>query len=148
MGELLTQLRKENMQAMKDHDSLKKGVLSLLISAIALGEKEGGKTLSREEELVYVQRELKQTRETLAETPASREDLVAETKQKIAMLEGYLPKQMSEAEIQTAIEKIIAEKGLEKSGRSTGVIMKEMMAQYKGQIDGKTVSRILKDILK
>ena len=56
-----------------------------------------------------MQRELKQTRETLAETPASREDLVAETKQKIAMLEGYLPKQMSEAEIQTAIEKIIAE---------------------------------------
>ena len=35
MGELLTQLRKENMQAMKDKDTLKKGVLSLLISAIA-----------------------------------------------------------------------------------------------------------------
>ena len=61
MGELLTQLRKENMQAMKDKDTLKKGVLSLLISAIALGEKEKGETLSKEDELTYVQKELKQT---------------------------------------------------------------------------------------
>ena len=49
MGELLTQLRKENMMAMKNHDTLKKGVLSLLISSIALAEKESGKTLTKEE---------------------------------------------------------------------------------------------------
>ncbi|MBR0214889.1 MAG: GatB/YqeY domain-containing protein, partial [Solobacterium sp.] len=99
MGELLTQLRKENMQAMKDKDTLKKGVLSLLISAIALGEKEKGETLSKADELTYVQKELKQTKETLAETPADRTDLIAETEKKIAILESYLPQQMSEAEI-------------------------------------------------
>ena len=48
MGELLTQLRKENMQAMKDHDTVKKGVLSLVISSIALAEKEGGKVLTKD----------------------------------------------------------------------------------------------------
>lgn len=148
MGELLTQLRKENMQAMKDHDALKKGVLSLVISSIALAEKEKGSVLSKDEELTYVQRELKQTRESLAETPASRSDLIEETKKKIAILEGYLPKQMSEDEIRAAIEKIMAENNLEPVKRSQGVIMKSMMALYKGKIDGKMVNQILGTILK
>ena len=148
MGELLTQLRKENMQAMKDHDTVKKGVLSLVISAIALAEKEGGKVLTKDEELTYVQRELKQTREALAETPASRTDLIDETKKKIEILESYLPKQMSEDEIRAAIEKIMAENNLEPVKKSQGVIMKSMMAQYKGKIDGKMVSKILGTILK
>jgi len=148
MGELLTQLRRENMQAMRDHDSLKKGVLSLLISAIALAEKEAGKTLEKEEELAYVQRELKQTRETLAETPASRQDLIDETNQKIALLESYLPRQLSDEEITAAIEGILKEKGLEPVKRSQGIVMKEMMARFKGQTDGKTVNRILGSILK
>lgn len=148
MGELLIQLRKENMQAMKDHDSLKKGVLSLLISAIALAEKEAGKTLEKEEELAYVQRELKQTRETLAETPASRQDLIDETNKKIELLESYLPRQLSDEEITAAIEGILKEKGLEPVKRSQGIVMKEMMAKFKGQTDGKTVNRILGTILK
>lgn len=148
MGELLTQLRKENMQAMKDHDALKKGVLSLVISSIALAEKEKGSVLSKDEELTYVQRELKQTRESLAETPASRSDLIEETKKKIAILEGYLPKQMSEDEIRAAIEKIMAENNLEPVKRSQGVIMKSMMALYKGKIDGRMVNQILGTILK
>lgn len=148
MGELLTQLRKENMQAMKDHDTVKKGVLSLMISSIALAEKEGGKVLTKDEELTYVQRELKQTREALAETPASRQDLIDETNRKIAILESYLPKQMSEDEIRAAIEKIMAENNLEPVKKSQGVIMKSMMAQYKGKIDGKMVSKILGTILK
>lgn len=148
MGELLTQLRKENMQAMKDHDTVKKGVLSLVISSIALAEKEGGKVLTKDEELTYVQRELKQTREALAETPASRQDLIDETNRKIAILESYLPRQMSEDEIRAAIEKIMAENNLEPVKKSQGVIMKSMMAQYKGKIDGKMVSKILGAILK
>lgn len=148
MGELLTQLRKENMQAMKDHDTVKKGVLSLVISSIALAEKEGGKVLTKDEELTYVQRELKQTREALAETPASRQDLIDETNRKIAILESYLPKQMSEDEIRAAIDKIMAENNLEPVKKSQGVIMKSMMAQYKGKIDGKMVSKILGTILK
>ena len=147
MGELLTQLRKENMQAMKDKDTLKKGVLSLLISAIALGEKENGETLSKEDELTYVQKELKQTRETLAETPADRAELIAETEKKIAILEAYLPKQMSEEEIKAAIEAIMQEKGLEPVKKAQGVIMKEMMAKYRGQTDGKTVNKVLAGIL-
>ena len=53
-------LKKDNIQAMKDKDSIKKGVLSLVISAIALAEKEEKRELSLEEEYTYVQKELKQ----------------------------------------------------------------------------------------
>ena len=148
MGELLIELRKANMQAMKDHDTVKKGVLSLVISSIALAEKEDGKTLTREEELTFIQNELKQTRESLTETPADRTDLIEETKKKIEILESYLPRQLTEEEIKTAIESILTEKGLEPVKKSQGVVMKEIMAKYKGQTDGKTVNKVLSTILK
>ncbi len=148
MGELLTQLRKDNMQAMKEKDTLKKGVLSLLISAIALGEKEKHEALTKDEELVYVQKELKQTKEALAETPADRTDAIEETKKKIALLETYLPKQMNEDEIRQAVEEIMAEMGLEPVRKSQGVIRNEMMARYKGKTDGKLVSKVVDTRLK
>lgn len=147
MGELLKQLRKDNMMAMKEHDTVKKGVLSMVISAVALAEKEKGVELSKEDELTYVQRELKQTRDSLQQTPASRTDLIEETKKKIEILESYLPKQLSAEEIKEAIEKIMSEKGLEPVKKSQGVVMKEMMAQYKGQVDGKLVNQVLGTLL-
>ena len=90
---LLTTLRKDKMQALKDKDTVKNGICSLLISAIALAEKEAGQPLSAEEELAYVQKELKQTKDTLAQTPASRPELIAETQRKIEIIEAYLPAQ-------------------------------------------------------
>lgn len=147
MGELLKQLRKDNMMAMKEHDTVKKGVHGMVISAVALAEKEKGVELSKEDELTYVQRELKQTRDSLQQTPASRTDLIEETKKKIEILESYLPKQLSAEEIKEAIEKILSEKGLEPVKKSQGVVMKEMMAQYKGQVDGKLVNQVLGTLL-
>lgn len=148
MGELLIQLRKDNIQAMKDHDALKKGVYSLLISAIALAEKESGKALSKEEELTYVQRELKQTKDSLAQTPADRTEIIDETKKKIHLIESYLPKQMGEEEIKAAVEAIMQEKALVPEKKSQGPIMKEIMAKYKGEVDGKMVNQVLSGILK
>lgn len=147
MGTLLVQLRKDNMAAMKAKDTLKKGVLSLVISAIALKEKESGITLDEASEQEIIQKELKQTKDALAQTPESREDLIAENKAKIAILESYLPKQMSEEEIREAINKIIEDDGLELTKKSQGPIMKKMMAQYKGLIDGKLVNKVLGEVL-
>lgn len=147
MGELLIQLRKDNMQAMKAHDTVKKGVLGMVISAIALAEKESGKTLLKQDELVYVQKELKQTRDALQQTPESRTDLIEENKTKIAILESYLPKQLTADEIKEIIEKMLQEKGLEATKKSQGIIMKEMMSSYKGQVDGKLVNQVLATIL-
>ena len=83
----------------------------------------------------------------MAETPENRTDLIEETKQKIAILESYLPQQLSEEEIKQAIEAIMQEKQLLPEKKSQGIIMKEMMARYKGQTDGKTVNKVLGTIL-
>lgn len=147
MGELLKQIRHDNMQAMKEKDEVRKGVCSLLISAIALAEKESGKVLEKDEELVFVQKELKQTKEELESIPDSRPELKEKAQQKIAIIESYLPKQMSDDEIREALEKIIAEKGLDHTRKSQGQVMKAMMAEYKGKTDGKTVSKILGTLL-
>ncbi|MCI5722827.1 MAG: GatB/YqeY domain-containing protein [Erysipelotrichaceae bacterium] len=147
MGELLLQLKKDNMKAMKEHDTLAKGVLSLVISSIALAEKEAGKKLQKEDELAYVQREIKQTRETLESIPEGRDDLKEETNRKLALLESYLPQQLSKDEIHDIILQILNEKGLEPIKRNQGPVMKEVLAKYKGQTDGKTVNAVLATIL-
>lgn len=147
MGELLKELRKDNMMAMKNKDTISKGVLSLLISAIALAEKESGKELSKEEELTYVQKELKQTKEALRETPEDRTDLIEENNKKIALLESYLPKQMSEEEVKEAILAFMEKEGLEAERRNQGKIMKGILGAYAGKTDGKTVNTVLRTII-
>ena len=147
MGELLLQLRKDNMKAMKEHDTLTKGVLSLVISAITLAEKEAGHTLEKNDELAYIQREIKQTNETIESIPENREDLKEEAQKKLELLSSYLPKQLTEEEIQQIIEGILQEKGLEPLKRNQGPVMREILDKYKGQTDGKTVNRILSTIL-
>lgn len=147
MGELLLQLRKDNMKAMKEHDTLTKGVLSLVISAITLAEKEAGHTLEKNDELAYIQREIKQTNETIESIPENRADLKEEAQKKLVLLSSYLPKQLTEEEIQQIIEGILQEKGLEPLKRNQGPVMREILDKYKGQTDGKTVNRILSTIL-
>ena len=147
MGELLLQLRKDNMKAMKEHDTLTKGVLSLVIAAITLAEKEAGHTLEKNDELSYIQLEIKQTNETIESIPESREDLKEEAQKKLVLLSSYLPKQLSEEEIHQIIETILQEKGLEPLKRNQGPVMREILDKYKGQTDGKTVNRILGTIL-
>ena len=147
MGELLLQLRKDNMKAMKEHDTLTKGVLILVISAIALAEKEAGHTLEKNDELAYIQREIKQTNETIESIPENREDLKEEAQKKLVLLSSYLPKQLTEEEIHQIIEGILQEKGLEPLKRNQGPVMREILDKYKGQTDGKTVNRILSTIL-
>lgn len=145
---LLTTLRKDKMQALKEKDSLKNGICSLLLSAIALAEKEKGSELSDEEAIAFVQRELKQTKDTLAQTPTDRSDLIEETKKKIAIIESYLPEQMSEEEIESAIKEIIEENNLEITAKSRGMIMKMMLSKYAGKTDGKTVNAVVGKLLK
>lgn len=146
--ELLMKLKKDNIQAMKDKDSIKKGVLSLVISAIALAEKEEKRELSLEEEYTYVQKELKQTKDALNETPSNREDLIELNNKKIEILESYLPKQLNKEEIEKIVLDLMEKENLEPIKRSQGIIMKNILANYKGKVDGKVVNEVLANILK
>ena len=78
----LEKLRKDKMQAMREKDKVREGVLSLMMSAILLAEKEKHAPLTDEEALRFVSREAKQTRDALDMTPESRSDLIEELKKK------------------------------------------------------------------
>lgn len=143
----LNELRKDKMKSMKDKDKQKTGVLSMIMSAVALAEKEEKRELSDEEALVFVQRELKQARDTLESIPADRQDLIDETNRRIEIIEAYLPEQMSEDDLEKAIENIIVEENLEKSPKSKGILIKLTLDKYKGQTDGKSVNKIVSKLL-
>ena len=71
---------------------------------------------------------------------AGRMDLYEEEIGQVNILEGYLPKQMSDDEIVVEVDKVMAETG----STNMGVLMKELNARLAGRADGKTISRILK----
>lgn len=145
---ILEKLRKDKIQAMKDKDKLRIGVISLMMSSIALAEKEKKKTLEDEEALEFIKRELKQTKDALEQTPTNREDLISETEKKIEIISSYLPEQMSVEELKKEVEKIIKELNLEKNPKNKGVLIKEIMGKFKSKTDGKTVSSVVDELLK
>ena len=71
---------------------------------------------------------------------AGRNELYDEEMLQVAVLEEYLPKQMSEDEISVEIDKVMSETG----STNMGVLMKELNSRLAGRADGKTISRILK----
>ena len=71
---------------------------------------------------------------------AGRMDLYDEEIGQVNILEGYLPKQMSDDEIAIEVDKVLVETG----STNMGVLMKELNARLAGRADGKTISRILK----
>lgn len=143
----LDKLRKEKMQSMREKDKLKTGVISLIMSGISLAEKEEKRELSDEEALTFVQRELKQARDTLDSIPNDRQDLIDETNRKIEIIEAYLPEQISEEDLEVEIEKIIEEENLEKSPKSKGILIKKTLDKFKGKTDGKTVNKLVSKLL-
>ncbi|MDL2310454.1 GatB/YqeY domain-containing protein [Peptostreptococcaceae bacterium OttesenSCG-928-C18] len=144
----LENLRKDKMQAMKDKDRDKVNVITLLMSSISLAEKEEKKTLSDEEAIVFVQRELKQAKDTLDSTPESRTDIIEQTNRRIEIIESYLPEQMSEEKLEKEILNIIKEKNMEINVKNKGILIKETLEKFKGKTDGKTVNKIIAKILK
>ncbi|WP_303967579.1 GatB/YqeY domain-containing protein [Sporosarcina ureae] len=143
MSELKDRLMADIRTAMKEKDTMKKGVINLLRAGLQNESIELKRELTKEEEIKIVQRELKQTKQSLDEgLKANREDIVEAEKAKIAIVESYLPKQMNVEEV----KELIASLGISKDasmGQTIGVVMKEVA----GRAEGKTVSQAVKEYL-
>ena len=91
-----------------------------------------------------IAKEMKQRKESLAEfEKAGRSDLVEETKAEMAVLEKYMPKQLTADEIRQIVNDAVAGQ----SGLKMGDVMKLVMPKVKGKADGKLVSQIVREIL-
>jgi uncharacterized protein YqeY len=79
-------------------------------------------------------------------TKAGRSDLAEKEKAEQAIVQSYLPKALSEEETRAIIQATIAELKIT-SKKDIGMLMKPLLAKYKGQIDGKAVQRIAGELL-
>ena len=137
-------VRSEMVKAMKEKDKSKKETLSLLLAALKNAEIDKMGILSESEEDAVVQKEIKQTKETLEMTPADRTDIIEECSKRIAVYEEFAPKMLNEDEIKTVIDGVLKELEIETpTGKDKGRIMKVLMPKVKGIADGKLVNQVL-----
>jgi uncharacterized protein YqeY len=145
---LLDTINQDLKTAMKSGDDVGKRTLRGLKAAITRAEKEkGNQPLTEEETLAVLQKQAKQRRDSIAAyQQAGREDLVAEEQAELAVIERYLPQQMSEDEIRSAAQAVITEVGAT-GPRDMGKVMGKLMSQLRGKADGRLVNQVVRDLL-
>ena len=140
----IDEVRKDMVEAMKAKDKETKDSLSMLLSALKNKAIDKRADLTEEEEIQVILKEIKQTKESLEMTPSDRTDLIAEFKNRIAVLEKYAPKMMDADEIKAIVLSVLADLGIETpTAKDKGKIMKELMPMVKGKADGKLVNEVV-----
>jgi uncharacterized protein YqeY len=140
-------LQDDLKRAMRDQDEVRKRTLRLALAAIKNREIEVRGELTDEDVLAILQKEAKQRRETLDELGRThRPDLVASEQAELAVLEEYLPQQLSRAEIEGLAAQVVIELNAE-GMPDMGDVMRTLMPQVKGRADGKLVSQVVRELL-
>ena len=146
---LSVRIMDEIKTAMRAKDTVALESLRAVKSAILLAQTETGskEEISEEEEIKILQRLVKQRRDSAAiYIDQKRPDLAEPELAQAAVIEKFLPAQLSEEEVEAVIAKIIAETGA--SGiASMGKVMGLASAQIGGQAEGKVISGIVKKLL-
>jgi uncharacterized protein YqeY len=104
-------------------------------------------TIDEATEQKFLQKMMKQRKDSLdIFEKQGREDLAEKEREEMAVIEKFLPKQLTEAEIKEAVKNIIAETGAS-SAADMGKVMGVASKQLAGLADGKTISTIVKEML-
>jgi uncharacterized protein YqeY len=145
---LIQQIETDFRHAMRAQDAVAKMALRAVKTALTEAAKSGtDHTLADGEVLAVVQREAKRRREAAAEYIRLGATERAEQEQaELAVLERYLPRQLTEAEIEQLAAQVIAETGAA-SPRDMGRVMTPLMAKIDGNADGKVVSGVVRRLL-
>lgn len=144
---LKEQLQADLKEALKSGDAIRKTTIRMALAAIKNAEVEKIGELDEGETLALLQKEVRQRRESIEEAQqAGRDDLVQEGEAEIAVLEGYLPAQLSREEIAAHAQAAIEETGAA-SPKDMGNVMRVLMPKLKGQADGKLVNEVVRELL-
>ncbi len=144
---LLDTLKSQLTTAMKAHDAVTVETVRFLLAAvrnIAIDKygAQGEAKVTDQDVLDVVKKQVKTHNESVeAFTKAGRTELAEQERAQLAVLSRYLPKQMSDDELRAVLAPVAA------AGGDFGPLMGKAMAAVKGQADGGTVSRILKELL-
>ena len=146
---LKEQISEDIKSALKAGDSFTAGVLRMVMAALqnksidkrGKGEEEG---LTQEEILEILAREAKKRKEAIElYKQGDRQELAESEEKELAIIEKYLPQQMSREEVVAVVSTIIEKNKPENFGEA----MKLVMAELKGKADGKIVAEVIKEQL-
>ena len=144
MSELTQQITEDMKTAMREKNTVALNTVRMLKSAIknAAIEKGGADAeLTDTEVMAVVRKEVKKRQDSIEQYEAAgRDELAAQEKAEIEVLNGYLPEPLSEEEIASIVEAAIAEVGAT-SRKEMGQVMKIVQEKTAGRADGKTLSQ-------
>ena len=141
---LKQKLQEDLKSSMKNKDTNKKSVITLIRASIKQYEVDNRVELGDEEITDLIAKQLKQTRDSRDEfAKAGREDLVEKADAEIEILKEYLPQQLSEEELNEIVISTISEVGAT-SMKDMKNIMSSIMPKVKGRADGKLINELVK----
>lgn len=144
---LADRLYADLVSAMKAKDVPRRAAIRMVRAAIKNAEIEVQRSLDDDEVMNVISREVKRRKEAIELfRQGGRDDLVQEEVVQVAILEEYLPAQLSRDDITSALQEIIAETGAT-GPKQMGIVMKQAMARFKGEADGKLVNQIARELL-
>lgn len=134
-------------EAMKKGEKERLSVIRLVRGAVRQAEIDGKKTLTDDEVIAVIGKEVKMRRDSIEEfARGGRTDLVEKTQAEIAVLMPYLPKQLSTDEVKKIVADVIAAVGAS-TAKDMGKVMGALMPRVKGRADGKLVNEIVRSLL-
>ena len=143
---LLEKIEEEFKAAYKAKDDIVKSALSNLKAALKSLQIEKQKDLSDEDVVAVAAKKVKQHKDSITEfEKGGRTDLVENETKQMAVLQKYIPAQMSEEEVRSLVKSTITE--LNATPADFGKVMKAVMVKTSGQSDGAVVSKIVKEEL-
>ena len=141
---LKKKLQEDLKSSMKNKDTVKKSVITLIRASIKQYEVDNRVELGDDEIVDLIAKQLKQTRDSREEfAKAGREDLVSKAEAEIEVLKEYLPQQLSEEELNKIVISTISEVGAT-SMKDMKKIMTSIMPKVKGRADGKLINELVK----
>jgi uncharacterized protein len=147
MGKLTEQIRAELTESMKARTAEKTSTLRMLQSALKNEQINLGHELTDEEAMSVIRKAVKQRLDSIDQyTKANRPELAAKEQSELDMLKGYLPAEISDSELESAIREIIASTGAQ-SKKDLGKVMKEATARFKGRAEGKKIQEVVARLL-
>ena len=144
---LQKRMTEELKQAMKSGDTVKRDTLRMLISSVKNAEIAKLAALTDTDVLGVISKDVKRHQESIdAFKKGNRADLVAKEAAEMAILQSYLPKQLSRDEVMAAVREVIAAVGAKGPG-DKGKVMQQLMPKLKGKADGKEINDVVTQLL-
>ncbi len=139
---LSDQLGSDLKDAMRAGETVRRDTLRMVLAAMKNRRIEVGAELDEDQQMSVLMSAVKSRKDSVEQYSANdRQDLADKELAEIAVIEGYLPQQMGPQETAELVRAKIAELGLT-SKREMGQLMKAVMADHKGSVDGKLVQRL------